>query len=248
MLQPHKLVPEYRGENRAVSPVIGVILMVAITVILSAVIGAFVLEIGDNQETAPNTSFTSEEQIAYEAFANSGVNITQVDFVHAGGDTLDVANTQVTVNGNASTWGVEERNAIGNPSCPTSEPSCIETATPVPNFRPTLGTNKRVDIKSGQSMNIMTKKTLKREYVEAPGNYGYTWRYYPHRKSLDCCNYVKMKYKGQSVGGNVGPGPGQTWIPLIEQDDNIAVVWESESGGKTQALFEYTVQNSQPDY
>jgi hypothetical protein len=219
--------------------------MVAITVILSAVIGAFVLEIGDNQETAPNTSFTSEEQIAYEAFGNSGVNITQVDFVHAGGDTLDVANTQVTVNGNASTWGVEERNAIGNPSCPTSDP-CVETATPVPNFRPTLGTNKRVDIKSGQSMNIMTKKTLKREYVEAPGNYGYTWRYYPHRLDKDCCHYVQMKYNGQSVGGNVGPG--QKWIPLIEQGDDIAVVWESESGGKTQALIEYTVQNSQPDY
>lgn len=36
--------------SRAVSPVIGVILMVAITVILAAVIGTFVLNLGDNQE------------------------------------------------------------------------------------------------------------------------------------------------------------------------------------------------------
>jgi archaeal type IV pilus assembly protein PilA len=36
------------GEDRGVSPVIGVILMVAITVILAAVIGAFVLGLGDD--------------------------------------------------------------------------------------------------------------------------------------------------------------------------------------------------------
>lgn len=36
------------GEQRAVSPVIGVILMVAITVILAAVIAAFVLDLGDS--------------------------------------------------------------------------------------------------------------------------------------------------------------------------------------------------------
>ena len=36
------------GDDRAVSPVIGVILMVAITVILAAVIGTFVLNLGDS--------------------------------------------------------------------------------------------------------------------------------------------------------------------------------------------------------
>ncbi|WP_089786929.1 type IV pilin [Natronobacterium haloterrestre] len=39
-------------EERAVSPVIGVILMVAITVILAAVIAAFVLDLGDLSESA----------------------------------------------------------------------------------------------------------------------------------------------------------------------------------------------------
>ncbi|MDB2273011.1 type IV pilin N-terminal domain-containing protein [Halorubrum ezzemoulense] len=37
----------YDADDRAVSPVIGVILMVAITVILAAVIGTFVLGLGD---------------------------------------------------------------------------------------------------------------------------------------------------------------------------------------------------------
>jgi flagellin-like protein len=39
------------GEDRAVSPVIGVILMVAITVILAAVIGTFVLGLGKDIQT-----------------------------------------------------------------------------------------------------------------------------------------------------------------------------------------------------
>ncbi|NGM69423.1 type IV pilin [Natronolimnobius sp. AArcel1] len=39
-------------EERAVSPVIGVILMVAITVILAAVIAAFVLDLGQQSEPA----------------------------------------------------------------------------------------------------------------------------------------------------------------------------------------------------
>lgn len=46
----------FRDED-AVSPVIGVILMVAITVILAAVIGAFVLDLGGNQERVPQASF-----------------------------------------------------------------------------------------------------------------------------------------------------------------------------------------------
>jgi flagellin-like protein len=44
-------------DERAVPPVIGVILMVAITVILAAVIAAFVLGLGDTNDVAPNTSF-----------------------------------------------------------------------------------------------------------------------------------------------------------------------------------------------
>lgn len=46
------------ADDRAVSPVIGVILMVAITVILAAVIGTFVLGIGENVETNPSAGVT----------------------------------------------------------------------------------------------------------------------------------------------------------------------------------------------
>ena len=45
-------------DDDAVSPVIGVILMVAITVILAAVIAAFVLGLGDSSEVGPSVSFS----------------------------------------------------------------------------------------------------------------------------------------------------------------------------------------------
>ncbi|WP_310732464.1 type IV pilin N-terminal domain-containing protein [Halostella litorea] len=48
-------------DDRAVSPVIGVILMVAITVILAAVIGAFVLDLGSGQQENANAGVSIEE-------------------------------------------------------------------------------------------------------------------------------------------------------------------------------------------
>ena len=59
--------------ERGVSPVIGVILMVAITVILAAVIGSFVLGIGGDVEAAPQASLTIDDG----------------NLVHNGGDTLN---------------------------------------------------------------------------------------------------------------------------------------------------------------
>jgi len=81
--QPMKL-QELFTEDRAVSPVIGVILMVAITVILAAVIGAFVLGLGDSvSETAPNA------QIDFD-YGDDNVTLT-----HDGGDSFDVANVDL---------------------------------------------------------------------------------------------------------------------------------------------------------
>jgi flagellin-like protein len=49
---------QFVAEKRAVSPVIGVVLMVAVVVILAAVIGAFVLGLGGQQQTTPQASFS----------------------------------------------------------------------------------------------------------------------------------------------------------------------------------------------
>jgi flagellin-like protein len=73
-------------EDRAVSPVIGVILMVAITVILAAVIGTFVLGLGDQvSENAPQSSLSFD----YDT-SNTSVNVT-----HEGGETLEGTNLEL---------------------------------------------------------------------------------------------------------------------------------------------------------
>ena len=49
------------GDDRAVSPVIGVILMVAITVILAAVIATFVLDLGDQVQGNASAGVSVDE-------------------------------------------------------------------------------------------------------------------------------------------------------------------------------------------
>jgi len=78
-------------DDRAVSPVIGVILMVAITVILAAVIGTFVLGLGDQlQATSPQASFgfdTSSDQ-------------SEVTITHESGDTIGASNVKISATDN----------------------------------------------------------------------------------------------------------------------------------------------------
>jgi len=75
-------------DNRAVSPVIGVILMVAITVILAAVIGGFVLGLGDSLQSAP------QAQLEAGTFS-PGAGNTAVELSHNGGDPITVGDLDV---------------------------------------------------------------------------------------------------------------------------------------------------------
>jgi len=77
-------------DDEAVSPVIGVILMVAITVILAAVIGAFVLDIGGSQESAP--------QVQWDWADDTSTTPSQVIIEHGGGDTVNNPD-QITLQG-----------------------------------------------------------------------------------------------------------------------------------------------------
>ena len=98
-----------KSDDRAVSPVIGVILMVAITVILAAVIGTFVLGLGDQLgDTAPQASFTID-----------GNNTTHVNVTKTGGQTINSADLTLSVNGeragdsiNQGDWQTGERKSI----------------------------------------------------------------------------------------------------------------------------------------
>lgn len=99
-------VTTFFGDEEAVSPVIGVILMVAITVILAAVIGAFVIGIGDDQSTVPQASWdTSQSTETYEEINdldNEVASTKVVEVSHQSGASIDHSNIEVTVNGEAA--------------------------------------------------------------------------------------------------------------------------------------------------
>ncbi|MDS0258310.1 type IV pilin N-terminal domain-containing protein [Haloarcula sp. S1CR25-12] len=79
----------------AVSPVIGVILMVAITVILAAVIATFVLGLGDSlSNQAPQASFSCDGD----------------SLIHDGGDELD-GNNLFLANDSSNTRGPDQYSA-----------------------------------------------------------------------------------------------------------------------------------------
>jgi len=77
-------IKELFTDDDAVSPVIGVILMVAITVILAAVIGAFVLDIGNQQQPVPQATYDwSQDETA-----------NTVTLEHTGGDGIEASHVK----------------------------------------------------------------------------------------------------------------------------------------------------------
>lgn len=78
-------------EDEAVSPVIGTILMVAITVILAAVIAAFVFGMGSGVQKTKNVAVTAAQQ-------GTNINVT----LQGGADFQDLEWVNGTVNGNST--------------------------------------------------------------------------------------------------------------------------------------------------
>jgi flagellin-like protein len=87
------------ADDRGVSPVIGVILMVAITVILAAVIGTFVLGLGNEvSETAPTASMGfADASDAYEPSDASGDAKDLFVVSHNNGDKLQAADVKIVI-------------------------------------------------------------------------------------------------------------------------------------------------------
>ncbi|MFC7077880.1 type IV pilin [Haloarcula halophila] len=81
-------IKELFDDDDAVSPVIGVILMVAITVILAAVIASFVLGLGDQTQSAtPQASFSFD----YDNSAGADDDDGLLSVTHDGGDTIQAS-------------------------------------------------------------------------------------------------------------------------------------------------------------
>jgi len=109
-------------DDDAVSPVIGVILMVAITVILAAVIATFVLGLGESvSSTAPQAQFQEEysptDVVKEDSF---GVNVSDANNTgiltvsHTGGDSVSANNLYMTGSSENHTGRVSWSNNTGN--------------------------------------------------------------------------------------------------------------------------------------
>jgi len=95
-------------DDDAVSPVIGVILMVAITVILAAVIASFVLGLGDQaQQATPQASFSWD----YEGGGTDTVTIT-----HDGGDSIEARELYIRGDFDGTSPSDETWGDFGSPS------------------------------------------------------------------------------------------------------------------------------------
>lgn len=88
-------------EERAVSPVIGVILMVAITVILAAVIAAFVLDLGQSQSASASAAVQFDK------------DVDQVTMTWISSDRIDDG-TNLRIEGVGSCGGSAELTSVGD--------------------------------------------------------------------------------------------------------------------------------------
>ena len=86
----------FSKDEEAVSPVIGVILMVAITVILAAVIAAFVFGMGGSLKEAPPT-------VSITVSNNAADTTLDVKVVHSGGELLKGSEWKISCVGEGDT-------------------------------------------------------------------------------------------------------------------------------------------------
>jgi len=138
-------------DDKAVSPVIGVILMVAITVILAAVIGTFVLGLGDQvQDTSPQASFGFD----YTNPSSDGDSLT---ITHQSGDEIEAANVDVVVSGASDDDDTSDLNqAYDWGSAPISGSGPVSAGTSITLDDSTIGdgTSNPLDL-SGASVRVV---------------------------------------------------------------------------------------------
>jgi len=199
-------------DESAVSPVIGVILMVAVTVIIAAVIGSTALGLGDAvSETPPQAQIEAETLSDYNPDSyNSGDDalITAVELEHTGGEDIEYSNIRVTVNGDpAYSYDTD------------GDPSGGWTGV----VYPWQGTDS---ISAGDTTTIVMGTT----FVE---DNDYTLEPVDTQRVL----YNWGHESGQSVGAIFQADWDSTPSDdLLEEGDDVRIVWES--GDQSQVLLE----------
>jgi FlaG/FlaF family flagellin (archaellin) len=94
--------------------------MVAITVILAAVIGAFVLDLGGSQEKTPQVSFNVDQSdtSGFEDGAGDTATLTTATITHETGDTLSEDRISIQVDGNQA-FDIEQTGSTSDDTAST---------------------------------------------------------------------------------------------------------------------------------
>jgi flagellin-like protein len=103
------------NDDKAVSPVIGVILMVAITVILAAVIGTFVLGLGSNvqQNAQAGVTFEQTGSNTYEVTITSMQRADYIDIQGNGISNSDLAGNSDGTDSDGDGDNVDDATTVG---------------------------------------------------------------------------------------------------------------------------------------
>ena len=131
-------------DDSAVSPVIGVILMVAITVILAAVIGTFVLNLGGSvSQTTPQASFgfdyddnnvtithESGSSIDSDRLTTKGFEFSSQDWNETYSDQSVSAGDSITLTNANSAWSGETVRVVWNSENNENSATLSESTAP----------------------------------------------------------------------------------------------------------------------
>ena len=99
----------FNQNDEAVSPVIGVILMVAITVVLAAVVFVLVSNLGKGSEKAPNLSFNKDSSARTLTVVQADPGVHWNDFTVGGSCASTV---RLASNGNSGLYSAVSTNTV----------------------------------------------------------------------------------------------------------------------------------------
>lgn len=216
------LLQKLIDDDSGVSPVIGVILMVAVTVIIAAIIGSSALGLGESvSETPPQAQFSAEITGEWDLVNDDRDETYTFDrtilLEHEGGENVDPSNIQVTIDGEPVQVHTDIGEGRGYSDFHHVATPWYDTDT----------------VSSGDSTRILTVTSK----IEDAG------------LSIDPISEDRVIYATNQDGDGVvyspdGPFDGDNNIPNSESnigpgEHDIKVIWESNS--QSQILYEDTV-------
>lgn len=230
----------FRNDQSGVSPVIGVILMVAVTVIIAAVIGSSALGLTDEiGETPPNANWEFEtlDRPMYDSSSLSeekpGAK-TAVEIIHEGGESVSKENIEIRYNGDSNVYAMGPEY---HKDPDDKRDDWEESRQPIHPFETSGPSNTDFDTETIEAGD-RTVLVVQSEYIgetrgiDDPYNFDEI-RYVLIDGVSDSSEYIE-------VGGDGFQRWGFDDVNRIESGGTVEIVYTS--GSSSQLLAEYTVQ------